>query len=324
MPRVKITDKQKRYDILDECLSCGKLYVDDLAKRLGVSNNTIRNYVDELELEYQIKIRHNTGVKKEMYYYEDPTFSIRKANLSIDEIQRIKESISLLSRLQGTPQFEWMDEVNARFMEKFAQRHKPCISFDDCITKGREHFTPLYNAIINKQVLQLTYHSFTAPEETVTFHPYFLKEYNNRWYIVGLCDDKDSIFNYALDRIKSVSVLPNHTYKGKDININEYYNDVIGVTVSPDNKPVDVIFRLSPTQYQYVKTKKIHHSQVHVKSERDEKGEFTGHIVKIHVALNFELEQLILSFGQNIEIIEPIELREKIKNRLKEALNQYQ
>ncbi len=324
MPRVKVTDKQERYDILDECLCCGKSTVDQLAKRLGVTNNTIRNYVDELQEKHGIKIRHNEGEKKEMYYYEDPAFSIRKVNLSADEMQRIKESISLLSRLQGTPQFKWMDEINARFMEKFAHKHKPCISFDDCITKGREHFTPLYNATINKQALQLTYQSFTTPEETVVFHPYFLKEYNNRWYIVGLCEDKNSIYNYALDRIVSVSVLPNHTYRGKDIDINEYYYDIIGVTVSPDNKPVDVIFRLSPTQYQYVKTKKIHHSQEYVKAERDENGEFTGHIVKIHVALNYELEQLILSFGQNIEIIEPIELREKIKKRLKEALNQYQ
>jgi predicted DNA-binding transcriptional regulator YafY len=102
--------------------------------------------------------------------------------------------------------------------------------------KGLDFLDHIYQSIIRKQVLKVTYKSFDSKHPSVVeFHPYLLKEYDNRWYMLGRKGNKPAIVNYALDRIKKIESLPNKYYlENETFDPETYYKDVIGVTVKED------------------------------------------------------------------------------------------
>ncbi len=125
----------------------------------------------------------------------------------------------------------------------------------------------------------------------------------------------ETLTNLALDRIENIEET-DQQYIDSEIDFNEYFEDIIGVSVN--EKVVEqVILKVSNNSINYIKTKPLHGSQ----KVKEEKENYT--IVELELIPNYELEALILSFGENIEILEPIELRERIKNRINSMLNNY-
>ena len=73
--------------------------------------------------------------------------------------------------------------------------------------KGNENIQPLLEAIMERQVIELHYKSFFSDKEKVhILHPYLLKEYRNRWYVIGLHDFHKNITPFALDRIIKLKI----------------------------------------------------------------------------------------------------------------------
>lgn len=123
------------------------------------------------------------------------------------------------------PQFEWMTQLSADLHLRMANQDqvRAIVGFESSIyNKGMEHFTPLFDAIRKKTTVEITYQSFRMPEpQTVTVHPYYLKQYNNRWFLFCSTGDYTNISNYPLDRIHSVRHA-NIPYRETDINFDEY------------------------------------------------------------------------------------------------------
>ena len=143
-----------------------------------------------------------------------------------------------------------------------------------------------------------------------------MKEFNNRWFVV--CWHKTRIYNLALDRIEEISDDLEVTFIDKNIDADQYFSEVIGATVSERNRPMNVVFFVEKNNAPYVKTKPFHHSQEIL----EEKVE--GTVFKIKVQQNFELERMILGFGDLITVIQPRKLRMRIENTLKNAVKNYQ
>jgi predicted DNA-binding transcriptional regulator YafY len=176
--------------------------------------------------------------------------------------------------------------------------------------KGIEYLSQLYDAIINEQVLEVKYQDFKSDEPfTLTFHPYYLKQYNNRWFVLGLNEELEiPTWNLALDRIESIEIIRKE-YQQTDIDWNDYFYDIIGVTRYQDKEPESVVLEFTKDVAPYVETKPIHPSQ---KSEWVD-GKLR---VTIEVIPNYELESLILSFGRKVKVLEPTVLRERITSDL--------
>ena len=182
--------------------------------------------------------------------------------------------------------------------------------------KGLEFIDVLYKAILKKKVLNVSYKSFKAREiNNMQIHPQLLKEFNNRWFVI--CWYKKRIYNLALDRIEQISDNLAETYIDKNIDGDKYFSEVIGATVSERNRPMNVIFFVEKNNAPYVKTKPFHHSQ-EILEENEEGTSF-----KIKVQLNFELERMILGFGDLITVSQPRKLRLRIEQILKNAVNNY-
>ena len=182
--------------------------------------------------------------------------------------------------------------------------------------KGISLFGDLLSAIINKKVLKLTYAPFGKDSFTDRIYPYYLKQFNDRWYLIAQAVGYETFGHYALDRIESFEEI-NMPYKESEVDFEEYFDDVIGVTVPEHDEPVDVILSVSNNRYNYIKTKPLHLSQ-------RELGEDNGYTrISINVKINKELIALLLSFGSDIEVLAPASLRAEIAKNIRAMSYKY-
>ena len=181
---------------------------------------------------------------------------------------------------------------------------------------GIENLSVLYNYIVNKQVLKISYQHFTQGEMVHIMHPYYLKQYNNRWFLFGITEqNKEVLTNLALDRIANIELADTPYIPNTSFDFEEYFDDVVGVSVPRSGEPEKVVLKISEKQYPYIKTKPLHPSQAELDKD--------NRIIQLDVFLTWELESLILSYGDDIEVIEPISLRERIQKRVKNLLEIY-
>jgi predicted DNA-binding transcriptional regulator YafY len=291
-----------------------------------IGKTTFFKDIHDIEQVYKTTIEKYKGeTKKVVYYrYEDPDFSIRKQPIFEHEAVQFKATIEILSRFKGLPQFDWVNEMIPLLETKLGlspSQEKNIISFDNNEDyRGLEFITPLFNAIIYKRPLVIIYQDFKSSfEYELKFHPYHLKQYNSRWFVFGNNPDKPQIevSNLALDRIKRIEE-KDIPYIESNINWDDYFCDIIGV--SRYNKAVEEIKFLIHDEEQaaYIRTKPLHQSQKPIrKTER-------GFETSIKVIPNYELQKLILSFGERIEILTPIYLRNTIReigNKLNNIYN---
>jgi len=327
-----------RYQTLDKCFRNPgrKYFIEDLINACndalfqlsdsteGIKRRQLFEDIRFMESEqgWNVPLDRIKEGKRVYYRYEDINYSINNQPLNETEENQLKEALFTLSRFKGMPQFEWVDEITTRLDAGLGLSHVPkqIIEFEqNKYLKGLEFISTLYNAIVYQKVIQLTYKSFKSDNALVyTFHPYYLKQYNNRWFIFGYSSEIDKISNFALDRIIQIEdsmqseFIPNTT-----IDFETYFEDVVGVTVSEDSIIEKIIIEVENTLYPYIQSKPIHDSQkVIERSESSTK-------IQLELQINYELVTLIFSFGNRIKVIEPVSLKEEIIERAKSLLNIY-
>ena len=193
----------------------------------------------------------------------------------------------------------------------------PILSFDsNPYLKGIEHLAGLYHAIKNKTVLKITYQDFLSPEPyDLIIHPYFLKQYNQRWFLFGLNEENQNpAWNLAIDRIHVVTEISRPYQPNRDIDWTEYFDDIIGVTKPPDAEPETVVLHFYGISGKYVENKPIHGSQ---KTKWLEDGVLE---VQLQLIPNYELERLILSHGEHVKVIHPKNVRDSLLIRTNNLL----
>jgi hypothetical protein len=213
-----------RYNELDKCFSNfgRKYFFDDLLEIVndalaeedpdtsGIQIRQLREDIRFMKSEagYSAPIEAVQDGRKSFYRYADRTFSINNRPLNPTEAEQIKRAISILQRFEGAPQFEWIRELVPMLNNQFGLKaiEEKVMAFESNIDyTGYEYITPIFNAIINKRVLKILYQPFDQEVFSFLFHPYFLKQYNNRWFALGYNQDLNfDRWNIALDRIKEM------------------------------------------------------------------------------------------------------------------------
>lgn len=312
-----LRNKRRKYSTKDLMEACNKALAQEGYEEV-TSLNTIRSDMRAIEqrwIAYGGKIKEEIQGRNKFYYYENPDFSIYKPELTRDDLDKLNQTLLVLGRFRGLPQFEWIDELNARFKSTFmaSPYTKSIISFDDNIdVEGKQFISTLFDAIVNKNVLSIRYKPFNYNKEKVyTIHPYYLKEYNNRWFLFGFDASYGKIGTFALDRILSISFLSCKYIENENIDFNEYFDDVIGVTVKPDRELRKLKLWVAKDQYPYLKTKPLHGTQKLLEERED-----GSKIIQIEVKENYELIQTLLSFGEKVVLLEPADLKRKVQERI--------
>ncbi len=326
-----------RYKTIDKCLQnhYRKWTLDDLinacsdalyeleGRDVNVSKRTVQL---DMQMMRSDKLGYNAPIEvyeKKYYRYANETYSITDIPLTENDMNVLSETVEMLKQFKDFSLFSELGGIIQRLEDKvYTEKtdQSAIIHLDkNEKLKGLEHLDILYQAIIKKMVLKIKYQSFKAREASeIVFHPYILKEFNNRWFLIGRpgVEAKKPIVTFALDRIVEIDYDSSITYKNDNFNGDEYYRDVIGVTVS-NTRAERIQFWIDKKNAPYVITKPFHRSQRIIKKTED------GIIFNIFVQINFELERLILGFGDSIEVIKPKRLRDRMKQKLEKAASFY-
>lgn len=328
-----------RYKVLDNCFrNPGKrFFIDDLIEACeevlleidpdsnGISRRQILDDIAFMESKegWEIELNRNREGRKVYYRYTNINFSINDMPFNETEIHQFQSAIDILSQFRGMPQFDWIQELVPKLKQGLALKKSDMLvmEFDNNqYLKGIEHLGPLYNAILYKKVLDINYQPYENDTPfKLTLHPYFLKQYNNRWFLFGYNPEKEKYnWNLALDRIIAIKETKGKYHKNTQINWKEYFEDIIGVTKPKDSKVQQILLLFFGKTGHYVETKPLHGSQ---KAKWIDDGSILE--VKLQLIINYELEKQILSFGDSVKVIKPVSLADSIQQRLLNAANSY-
>lgn len=324
-----------RYRVLDACFSnwVRKYYVEDLielcseallerypSKESGISRRTFFddiNDLDEIVSEYGIEILRINDGKKKYYRYSQENFTLFAKGFTEEELKVLRNNIQTLQRFKGIPTFQWMDSLINKLEDKLTLKSSisNIIDYDENVGySGIEWLKDCFSAIVEQQPITIEYRSFEDREFQWTIHPYYIKQYNNRWFLIGLNPEYANLSTIPLDRIDDITPLHVPFIENTAIDFDRYFDTIIGVTLT--NNPVEkVLLRFSPERIQYVLTKPIHKSQI---CSNPESG-----IVTLRLIPNRELEALLLSFGPDVEVLEPAFLRERIQTKVMKSYETY-
>jgi predicted DNA-binding transcriptional regulator YafY len=313
----------RRYYIEDLVAACNSALYEFTGGSDGVKKRQIFDDIRFMESEqgWSIALDRIKEGKRVYYRYADTSFSIKNQPLNEMEANQLKETLMLLSRFKGMPQFDWMDEMIVRLQSAFklAETSSEVVGFEqNPYLKGLEYFSEAFNAIIYHKTLLIRYKSFKQEKVSeLIFHPYYLKQYNNRWFLFGWNHGKALISNLALDRIEDIQHSNEKFEKNNSIDFEEFFEDVIGVSVPLGQQPEKVILKVTDTLWPYIQTKPLHGSQkLLAKSDG-------VHVIELNVIVNYELSALLFSMGEELKVLEPAELSERIQNKAKSLIKNY-
>ncbi len=326
-----------RYHALDQCFSNPgrKYFIEDLIEACnnaiyeftGVQDGVKRRQIlydiifMESEQGWSIPLDKIKDGKRVFYRYSDKKFSIRNQAINESEATQIKETLTILNRFKGMPQFDWIEEILIRLESSFNLKSStlPIVSFEqNPYLKGLNFFSDLFNAIHYKKVLDISYQGFKQDKSVkMIIHPYFLKQYNNRWFLFSLNEATNSISNLALDRIIDIKETRRKFIENETIDFEEYFEDIVGVTVYDNIKPTKVIIEISNDLYPYIKSKPIHGSQK-IKGNSEK-----GVLIELFLQINYEFISLIFSYGEDLKVVEPEELKTIIKTKAEKLIQIY-
>lgn len=322
-----LSDRYHYYDIHDLTEKCNeKLRKEDFPE---VTKRCIEKDIIALECApFSADIKRIKEDGKNCLRYADPSFSIFHQALSTEERNLIAELLNVVGQFDGLDNFEWFDRLKLGL--ELENRPK-IISFSNNPNLQNSNLLgTLFDCISNKVVVELTYHTYKNETlRKVVFYPYLLKQYNDRWFVLGAVEPDNFICNFALDRINKVKLLSKKTYCECTQDLSERFDDIVGVTLEKDNKVEHIVFWVSEKSYNYVVTKPIHGSQKTYKNEKEAKlreqyPNFEGgKFFSIDCIPNYELIRELSSFGKELMVLSPESIQNEVFIRVKEMYEKY-
>ncbi len=320
-----------RYRTIDRCLrdrngiwnwkSLSDACIQEIYGATGItvklSERTIKGDLADMRrndiLGYYAPIEYDR--KEKSYYYSDPAYAISEIPINKEDKSQLTQALEILKQFGGFSEALGVQSIVTKLQHTINNRSsvtRSVIKFDHPLdAPGQEWTYEIYKKIIDRQVLSIDYRPFGRDRATHTLSPYLLKEYQKRWYLIGYSHQKDQVRTFALDRIADIRESFSDFYLKEDFHADQYFDDVIGLTVDSGSQKERVLFKALGLQIHYFKTRPIHPSQTLIK-------EYDDHaIFSVTLIINYELISELFSYRKGIEVIEPLHLRRQIKEEIK-------
>lgn len=319
----------------DECSwqnlakKCNKMVRKMIGIERKYSRRTIMDDIRTMREVFQSPISYSKQAKS--YYYEDENYYL----FNIDQQHKkdtahLQQALLSLRQFRNYPQFQGLEDhliylenraksaLTPKSAAKSKKQKPPFISFDKNKELKGLHLLPrIYEWTRDQKCLEVQYKPFREPVQFMAFfHPHHIREYNNRWFLLGFAGNDGQIINLALDRIQKIEENGASFRLQTSFDAESYFEHLVGVS-HDSNRKCKVVLRFFQGRGNYVKTKKIHPSQC-IRSENKSCLE-----IELHLIPNRELETLILSFGDHVKIQQPKSLRKRVAQRLKDAAQLY-
>ncbi len=288
--------KVKPYSTYEEL----QIYIENQFDYLQMQDDTLNIGFSKRTLQRDIKeIRNVFGIDIE-YSKSNKGYYISQSETENMNFQRMMEAFDMFNSLN------------------LAQDLTPFIHLEKRRPQGTENLYGLLHAIKNRFKIIFTYQKFWEEELSQRLvEPYALKEFKNRWYIIAKDCKDNNIKSFALDRLTNLEITT-QTYQYPDnYSIEQSYRYCFGIISPNDEEPQDIILSFDPFQGKYIKTLPLHETQqVLVDNDKETR-------IKLKLCLTHDLLMELLSYGDNMKVIEPKSLADEIKEAHKNAYKQY-
>lgn len=321
-----LSNRQRRWTLQDLIRECSIALGGEPDEPPRVSRRTLQNDLEMMrsgELGYHAPIE---VVEKKYYRYADPHFSITNVPVSAGELSRLWEAVELLKQFTGFEHLSEIDSIVERLEARLRasaagnkQKYSVVELDNSPSAQGAHLIPPLTQWLQEGHVLLVRYQAFGRKPITIRLHGYLIKEYHQRWYLVGYEQLRRQIMNLPLDRILHVQsegaqrFIPNTFFDPKT-----YYRDTIGITVFPHSKPQEILIWSDKDSAPYLLTKPLHVSQTVVRQFPE--GDM---VISLFVRNNMELMSELLSWSGGVMVLKPAHLRKKLEACLRQAVSRY-
>jgi len=255
--------------------------------------------------------------KNKGYYYSNSNYSINSIPLTDSDILTIKEALDLIKNLGGgnrvTERFEAaIQKILASYKEEFPDGviDRKIIQTDYVEgAKGYENFNTLFESCNNQYPISFVHYSYSKRVfKSVIVHPIRLKEFENKWYLIGYSESHAGIRTFGLDRIYEPIFLKRKFISCKDTAIESYCNDIYGVYPIENEKKQKITFLTSPGITNYFEAYPVHSSQ---KANKNNSG---SSFFTLNLVPSMELIKLFRSYGKHLKVTYPDWLREQTQS----------
>jgi predicted DNA-binding transcriptional regulator YafY len=329
-----------RYRIIDRCLTNkGKSYPsrEDLRQACedalfgsggeAISMSTIDKDIwamkNEGELGYYAPIKFSK--QHGGYFYETEGYSISELSLGDEDLEAIRFATATLDQFRHVPILRQYESAIEKIINRVNISPNPddaslsrYIQFEvSTVSQGNEHLGPLLEYIRAKKSIRIAYRKFSDDKlKEYELHPYLLKEYHNRWYVVAFDVNGHGIRTFGLERIEKLETAEKKFTVDKNFNADHFFKYSIGITEISD-KPQEVILSFDPVPGKFLLTQPIHVSQTLLEQNKNE----------IHIGLNVlitqELITFILGYGAGVRVLKPTKLCRQIEEIAKAIAEKY-
>lgn len=296
----------------------------EMTERLGISQRQFQTDLNNLRdrgapVEY---VAHGRG-----YRYTEPFLFSDELALSADEVAHLHlavEALSQFSHLAGYRDLPVIFKKIHQAVRRWEKRQPPKALYFTPLPRyeGLTHLAFFLKAIEDSRRVEFDYHPFHAPQpKRVIFDPYFLREYDQRFYVGGFSHDADEKFvrTFPLERIVGEPVLAGYFHdKPKDYDPTSYWRDMYGIFRPPGAAAEEVMLRFEPLQGKYFLSKPFF-EPYHVLQHSSE-----GLTVRMHIIINPELVAKLASLGNQVKVLAPESLQLRLQSFFREALSSYQ
>lgn len=302
-----LSDRHHYYDINDLTERVNAMLYDD-----GFPEVTRRCIEKDIvclqEAPFRAPIKRFKWNGKNCVAYKNASFSIFKQEMSREERNLLREVLNTIGQFDGLDKFEWLNKFKAGLGNS---QRRQIISFsNNPYLKNSNLLGTLFDYISNEVVIRLSYHTFQdVTVHSIDFHPYLLKQYNDRWFLLGAADSDMKILNFALDRIDKVEPLPEKKHIECPDDLAERFDDIVGVTIYEDRPIEHILCWVSDVSKGYIDTKPIHGSYTPIKGDKDLqlRTEYPqlqdGMFFTLDCINNFELIRELCSYGKDLIVL---------------------
>jgi predicted DNA-binding transcriptional regulator YafY len=312
----------RRYTEIDRCFNSKKKYWTKKEilqalrnKDFDISDSTFDKDIWNMRYETSLPFQ-NAPIKyiskSQPWHYSEPfSISIPVDDYEMHALDVAARTLNQFKDIEFFTHFSGAVDKVIRFVKQVKatrdENSQPFILFEKApYLRGYEYLDSILNAIENKCCMQLNYQRFGHDDSySVELHPYFVKEFHNRWYIVGYLEERKDLRTFALDRIQDISLCATTYIPNTSVDPEDYFKDFIGINFM-DRKIEIVKLSFTIEQGYYIKTQHLHRSQVDSEGGPDEV------VIDLNLIVNHELKMQILSFGDQVKVLAPTSLAEEI------------
>ena len=288
-----------------------------------ICDSTIEKDMFSMRMEFDAPIKYSKRDKG--YYYEDEDFTIENIPLTEDDIEAIKFAAQTLMQFKDVGIFKQFSFAIDKIFDRVHIANNPTdkaieefVQFETVAeAQGNEFLPILLKAIKEQLIVTFDYASFkSGKSKKREVLPLLLKEFRNRWYLIAQDNSKDKVITYGLDRMIDLVATEDVGVLKAVFNPDHFFKHSLGITANEEN-PEIIEFKVDKIGSKYIESLPLHTSQKKVK-EGNKRDTF-----RLEVILSEELKRTLLSYGDQLEVIKPIALRNDLKNTVVALNNLY-